>query len=274
MRKIVDSNYLQSPDLKKYLSKSEDNFVVLTDFLAMETYKSNDFAEISAAMETLTQFPEQIIVLKETHIVCGLKGRKSGLQKRLIDDTQTEEFADFCADFIAAKDGDEQLQGAIQDHGQEAKAQMESTLADVESLPEAITEIDDIFSAAETDILRQDRDITDDMVDKLIENVLLLAAKLLRDHPRATNLPDAAELPNTFLFRVALCTHLRAISQITAGGPEGERPQQTRDDIVDIYFAAYATFFDGLLTADKILDDTCRLAAHLLPVLFSGETKH
>jgi hypothetical protein len=41
VRKIVDSNVLQSPVLRAYLSKSANNFAVLTDYAAMEAYKGD-----------------------------------------------------------------------------------------------------------------------------------------------------------------------------------------------------------------------------------------
>ena len=38
-RKVVDSNCLQSEALRTYLSTSAANYVVLTDYAAMEAYK-------------------------------------------------------------------------------------------------------------------------------------------------------------------------------------------------------------------------------------------
>ena len=44
MRKVADSNYLQSDRLRDYLSKSAKNYVVLTDYTAVEAYKGRDRA--------------------------------------------------------------------------------------------------------------------------------------------------------------------------------------------------------------------------------------
>ena len=64
MRKVVDSNSLQTDALKAYLSASRTNYAVLTEFAAMEAYKQNAVASICSRMETLCQFPTQVIVLK------------------------------------------------------------------------------------------------------------------------------------------------------------------------------------------------------------------
>jgi hypothetical protein len=66
MRKIVDSNYPQSPELREYLAASRKNFAVLTDYVAMEAFKGDTLANISSATEILCGFPNQVIVLKST----------------------------------------------------------------------------------------------------------------------------------------------------------------------------------------------------------------
>src|SRR6266851_566608 len=88
-RMVVDSNVLQSDLLRAYLSKSSDNFAVLTDYAAMEAYKGDTLASIFKSMAILADFPRQVIVLKTTGVLCGLSGRRAGLQRRMIDDEQT-----------------------------------------------------------------------------------------------------------------------------------------------------------------------------------------
>ena len=46
-----------------------------------------------------------------------------------------------------------------------------------------------------------------------------------------------------------------------------------RNDLVDLHFAAYATLFDGPLTAGKKLDRTYQDASRLLSKLFIGNKK-
>ena len=83
MRKVVDSNFLRSDQLHKYLSKTTNNCVVLTDYAAMEAYKGDTLASIYRSMEILSQFPKQVIVLKGTQAVCGLRGRRAGVTKEV-----------------------------------------------------------------------------------------------------------------------------------------------------------------------------------------------
>ncbi len=145
---------------------------------------------------------------------------------------------------------------------------MERVLADVANLPDAFHGVANTFTDTEVKILRKGSDLTDEIIDKFIQNILLLAAELFRSHPRATNLPDATELPNTFIFRYALCAQLLVFNWISVGSPHRVKPEKMRNDIVDIAFAAYASFFDGLLTKDKKLENIYHEASRLLPMLF------
>lgn len=268
MWKVVDSNYLQSDRLHKYLSKTTKNCVVLTDYAAMEAYKGDTFASIYRSMEILSQYPKQVVVLKGTQTICGLRGRKAGLQRRLIDGRQTQGFRTYCKNLLAAERGDISLQRVILDHGHAATAHMDRILADVANLPDALRGIADVFTDAEVKILRKGSDLTDEIIDKFVQNILLLSAVLFRDHPRATNLPDATELPNTFIFRYALCAHLWVLDWISVGSPHRVKPKKMRNDIVDFSFAAYASFFDGLLTKDRKLEKLYHGISGLLPMLF------
>jgi hypothetical protein len=72
MRKIADSNFLQSDGLVAYLSESTDNFAVVTDYAAMEACKGNTPVSIYRSMAILARYPAQIIVLHGTQHACRL----------------------------------------------------------------------------------------------------------------------------------------------------------------------------------------------------------
>ncbi len=138
---VVDSNALQSPLLRDYLSTATSNFAVLTDYASMEAYKGNTLVSIFRSMEILADFPRQVVVLKTTGVVCGLRGRQPGLQRRLIDREQTRGFSKYCDRLLAANPGDLSLQKQLGHFGRTADAQMDRMLADAANIPEAIEEV-------------------------------------------------------------------------------------------------------------------------------------
>lgn len=267
MRKVVDSNFMQADGLKQYLAKSTQNCVVLTDYAAMEAYKGDTLVSIYRSLEILAQYPKQVIVLKGTQAVCGLKGRSAGLQRRMIDGKQTREFGEYCKHLRAAKRGDLFFQEQLLRLGRDATAHMDRMLTDAADMPNILDEVAETYTKTELRVIRTGAAYTEQMTDKLIKDILLLALCLFRDHPRVTKLPNAKELPNTFIFRTALCGHLLSLRWIAVGGARNIKPEKMRNDMVDINFAAYATYFDGLLTADKKLNEIHEKAAYLLPIL-------
>jgi hypothetical protein len=264
MRKIVDSNFLRSDALKAYLSESTDNYVVLTDYAAMEAYKGAMPASIYASMQYLVQYPRQVIVLKSTQAVCGLSGGDAGSLKQLIDTRQTREFSDYCQSLLAAQHGNQSCQRQLLEHGRAAVAHMDRILADMEKVSSSFDAAANVYSQQELKIIRNGSTYTHKMGDKIIHNFMLLAMHLFNELQGVAAVTIGPEVRNTFIFRYALCAYLLALKWISVGGAVKKKPEGLRNDIVDVNFATFATYFDGLLTADKKLQEIYASAEFLL----------
>jgi hypothetical protein len=118
-------------------------------------------------------------------------------------------------------------------------------------------------------ILRRREKHTPQMRERLVQNVLLLAEQLFKEHPSATEWPRGPEMRNTFIFRYALCGYVSILKRIEDGGTGSAKPEKLRNDVIDANFAAFATFFDGLLTADRRAGEIYAEAASLLREVFS-----
>jgi hypothetical protein len=184
----------------------------------MEAYKGNTLNSIFNSMEILTEHPRQVILLKTTGIVCGLRGRAAGLQRRMIDERQTSQFGEYCQALLAAKRGNLSVEKQLVNLGREGTAQMDRVLAQVADMPEAIEEMTKIYSDAELKILRRGEGATNEIMIKFIRSVMDLSALLFRRHPQVSRFPNATELPYTFIFRSSLCWLLIARRWISVGG--------------------------------------------------------
>lgn len=264
---MVDSNFLQDERLRAYLGASPNNYAVLTDFVAMEAYKEDTLARIYDRMEIVSQYPRQVLILKGTHDVCGLSGPASW--NSLIDEAQTREFPDYCRHLLAAQGGDLALQQQLLEHGREARAYIDQMLRGTSALSSGIDLMAKTYSPAELKILRRREKHTPQMRDKLVRNVLLLAGELFKGHPVVTEVPLAPDLRNTFIFRYALCGYVSIAKRIEDGGAGTAKPEKLRNDVIDVNVAAFATYFDGLLTADKRAAKIYAEAAFLLAEVFA-----
>jgi hypothetical protein len=270
MRKVVDSNYLQDDRLYTYLSASRDNYSVLTDYAAMEAFKGDTLVSIARSMEVLSQYPRQVIVLKSTGVVAGLRGRRKGLQARMVDREQTSGFSDWCKGLDKAQLGDVALQKQLLDAGRDASVHLDRMLADAKTYADNIEAAARNYDAGELKIIRANKPYTPELVDKIAANILNLATLLFAGHPKIVKLPPVMELPTTFIFRYALCGYVLALRWIAVGGAKNVKVERLRNDIVDVSFAAYATYFDGLLSADIKATELYRDARFLLKRAFVG----
>lgn len=254
MKLVVDSNRLQSAELRAFLSRSPKHIAVLTDYAAMEAYKGDTLVSIFKSMEVLAAFPNQVVVLKGTRAVCAQRGRAAGLQRRLIDEAQTRGFPDFVHHLHRAKLGNSSLERQLLEHGRVATEHLERMLVDAQTTGTMMEEFAALYSKSERRIIRAGENLSTEAVDKTIRIVLQIAGKAFQQHPDVKVVPRYAELSNTFIFRAALATYLLVLDWAARGGARDAAPERLRNDFVDMNFAAYATYFDGILSADaKVL---------------------
>ncbi|KAF0179537.1 MAG: hypothetical protein IV086_16840 [Hyphomonadaceae bacterium] len=252
---VVDSNALRSGSLRDFLARSRANVAVLTDYAAMEAYKGDPLVGISNSMEILGEFPAQVLVLKGTTAVCGLSGRAAGLRRRMIDGKQSTGFGEFLRDIFKAREGDQRYVKSIERLGEDARAQMEELRLIASGLGAKVDELMKAYSDEERRVLRLDAPLTQAMLSKFAASVRHTAGVFYETHPSRPKWPSIEEFANTFLFRAALCSHLMALRWAAVGGVAQKRPDRVRNDMVDVVFATYATFFDGILTEDKMLSE-------------------
>lgn len=251
MQLVIDSNQLQSPALRDFLRRSANNRAVLPDFAAMEAYKGDTLSSVFKSMAIVSEFPTQVVVLKGSAKICGLSGRRRGLQRRLIDDSQTRGFPEYARALRLAGAGNASLQRQILAHGESASGHFDKMLHDAQEMREVFDVLGRTYTKEERSILRGRCPYTPAMTDKLVRSLIEIAGMIFRDSPLIRRTPTYEELPNTFIFRVALAVYVMAITRVAHGGSRHMKPEKLRNDLVDMMFVAYGTFFDGILSDDK-----------------------
>lgn len=268
MRMVVDSNQLQSARLRTFLEASPSNRAVLTDYSAMEALQGDALKSICNAMRILGEYPEQVIVLRNTQLICQLSGRAAGLQKRLIHNGQTSGFSDYIRKLNEAERGHGPLIEEIRKMAVDASGQLHRMLADAADLAKIFDSLAVDFDREERRKIRDGEPYTARMVDTLIKAVMHVSMTLFRNHPRSPRVPVFKELHNTFIFRNSLCCYLLALEWAATGGAKTAKDHKIRNDMVDSHFITYATFFDGLLTEDAKALRLYKRAKEILAVAF------
>lgn len=259
MRMVIDSNFLRTPEYDKYLSRSKNNYAVLTDYVAKEAYQHNSPDAFLKSMGTSVRYPGQMIILKGTRAICGLIGRGRGLQKRMIDTALTEEFLIFSRQIERTIGGDQGYMFAIARHHKRASEEIGSLLNDAALIQGELGTLSQKYSSEERSLLLLESKFTAPMREKLITHVCYLAQQMMLAHPEVRRIPPASEAKNTFLFRLALSMCILDFWWGVRGGSKTAKPEKIRNDIIDMYLVTYATFFDGLLSNDSKLNNIHKL---------------
>jgi hypothetical protein len=274
MRKVVDTNFLQSEELRTYMAEPS-NFAVVTDYAVMEVLQRGDAAWIYKSMEILAKYPAQVIVLKPISAVCILKTRRRsrGLQKRLIDREQTRGFSEWCRKLDAARRGDKLLEKRLFEMRRAASAHLDLMLANMGTYSANLQAAAKNYSEAELNILRTDKPFTPEMQDKLVDNIFDLTIQFFEAHPGRPKMPPLIKFANSYIFRFATCVHVLSLKWLRVGAAPNAEPKKFRNDAVDAAIVAFATYFDGLLTDDAQAIALHRNASFLLKQFFIRKQK-
>lgn len=260
MKKIIDVNYFRDPTLNDYLRSDKRNFVVFSDYACMEAYKGNAIKNIFKSIEIVSKFPNQVIVLKETRDIIKLSLSPDGFNK-FEDPAQTREFKIFCLGVIHAFKGDTALESQIVRNCKLASENFNKLLEDTEFIVKGIKELTKTFKPEHLKALKKREKLEPEIIDRIVKDILIVAALLFQDHPDVTEMPQASQLPNSYLLRYAISFCLLTLQWISNGGAGNVKREKLRNDFVDMHYVTYATFYDGLLTNDSkmkaIYNETC-----------------
>ncbi len=249
---VVDSNALQSDDLRLFLAASGAHKAVLTDYAWMEAYKGNSVESITKSMAVLCEFPSQVVILKGTKEVGALDARAPGVAKRMIWPKSHGEFQKTAEGLRQAQLGDLRTIAQIVRHGKAADEQMQKVLSDASVLLPVFADLMTLFTDDEIAIIRK-RSGTLDIGRKFLIIADQLFRNLVSGHPGRPRNPSHNSKINTFLYRYSLAGTIYLLEWIRHGGQMGTRPERIRNDLVDLNFAVFGTYFDGLMTADSRL---------------------
>lgn len=252
MRKVIDTNYLQTEALFNYLNESKENIAIITEYTAIEAYKGDNSHTIYKSIETLSKFPQQVVVLKNTIDICGLNLKSSELPEVLIDYEQTINFKLFCDDLQEAKKNPIKYKDALDAHKIAANAQIARIEKDTPKLQRGLKEAEKTYNEVEIKDIRR-KNYTERVYSRMFKNIFITAELLLQTHPNVKVRPDAELLRSHFLFKNALCFHVMLLRWISNGSQTSNKHSKTRNDIIDMNFVTFALYFDGILSDDQKL---------------------
>lgn len=250
LRVVIDSNMLEDELLESFLSVSRNNVAVLTDYAWMEAYKQDAVTSILRRMSILRRFPSQVVSLKGTKVIAALDPTAPGLANRMIWRGREAEFARTAEGLRQAEAGEPRVLAQIFEHGRAAERQMESNLLGAADIAAAMPEVAAIFAPDEIRRCRTGAGYTVTMGWKIFGAADQICDQLMKTHPAKPRRPTRRARPDAFLFRYSLASVLYILRWIRTGSKSIARTDRVRNDFIDLSFATYGTYFNGLMTED------------------------
>jgi len=273
MRKIVDSNFLRSPELRDFLSRDSSNMAVLTSYTSIESLGSSKLSTLFQNMEIVASFPQQILILKSTRHAARMKGSPAGLQRRLVHSGQTKDFHEYVQALERAKAGGGPELKYLEDLSFKAKTELENMRLAARISILAAQGLVSELGATRIQSFRNgppyNRSTRDDIYS-LVLSMINGGISLDSAYPLPIKDPKSREeFVNTFIFRHSLVMLLLTINLIN-GNEKFTNEEKLRNSLVDANFVTFATFFDGMLSNDGNALKQYERAMSLLPALIEG----
>jgi hypothetical protein len=264
MKKVVDAGALRSSALTEFLTVSTNNVVVLTDYGSMECFKGEGSINIRRSLEIISRFPQQVAILKSTATISRLRPRKTGLQNRFIDRKQTAGFPRYCSALFAVTANPEHVAYDTQLKSVLSREHFSRLEAKAMTMGEAWTVLFRSYTAADLKDLRAHRAISRNLSHRIIRDIFAVTARCFKDEFGVRDMPLVKDAIYSFPFRFAVCSYVLALHWAVRGGYQTATASRLRNDFTDATYASYATFFDGLITLDRKLNEINNISEWML----------
>jgi len=250
-RLVIDSNMLQSPVLRDFLSYSGDHVAVLPEYVWFEIYKQQSLAGLTAGLSVIGDFPDQLIVLEPWNRVATIEAESPELVDRMGVGGVADGIRQMVAEIADLAGNESRVSGQLRERWASSAEQAEDMLLGADDIAISLPEIADIFSAHEVRVCRTNARYTTEMFEKIFGTAEQLYEYFSEARGVVTHLERSQARCDSYLYRQGLATIIYALWWIRSGSQPPKRLDRVRNDIIDMQFAVFGTYFSGLLTEDQ-----------------------
>lgn len=264
MHKVLDFGAHNSNQLKEFFVASPTNTVLVTDMMGIESLKRDGLENHRRSFEIIARYADRVIVLLPSGIAARLPPDRHRFPDNLIDRSATSGFPAFCAATLG--NNAPHVLAKIAENQAKARHFADGVSANIGVFREAITGMLGSFPPAILADLRSGRMAAADpsVLRHIRTNGALIAegqfAKLFPGQP----MPPSDELFHWLPFRYSVALYAIGFRWAVIGGHDSAKAATLRNDGIDMFYVAYGSAFDGVISRDaKLLEMVDLVAAAL-----------
>jgi hypothetical protein len=245
VRKIIDLNCLRRTVLNDYLANGDEG--VLFELHFMEMSKGNTVDNLRSSLVNVAKYPGQFFICKSLPEMIQITGGgPSPDPGELIDIRATKNISSFCRHIYSSK-VDEDRDIILQGLAAEAQTFFVSNRMGAHQVAEYIKQtLTKRLSSADKKVLRNGLVVSDAIMDWLPTEAQAFTQRLLVE--KGYNIKW---ITSCLAYRYIVAGYLLCLYWIGSGGLESLPIDRLVNDITDMMYVAVATYFDGILTAEK-----------------------
>lgn len=251
-RRVIDSNIIRSEELRQFLSLGAENFAILPDFIWFELYKQESTDAVVATLSVIGDFPEQIIALRSVSEIASINPRVLNIT----DSMEQSNVASNIREMVELITGSDHDSAYVRD---QLKLRWGAA---VERIPLLLDGADDImtslpemaeqmFTQREIRIIRTESPYTSEMFASIFGAADQIWETVSENSDYRPWVLDKEHKTKTYLFRYSLAIVVYLLWWINNGSQTPKRLDRVQNDLIDLSFAVYGTYYDGLMTADR-----------------------
>ena len=248
---VIDSNMLQSDELRDYLHSSAHNFAVLPDLAWYEIYKQETLDGLRYGLSVVGEHPDQAILLRSGHHIAQLHPDVAEDVSHMVWERPLGDIRHSA--YLVRSDAplDTEAQGQLGALWAWARTLRPSLIEGAVDLVESFPEMQmQLFDRREIRIIRTSGKYTEQMIVKIFGAAIQIWETLAQGYELSTEGLSEEAISRTYLFRVGLGLIMYLLWWIRGGSQRIVRIDRASNDFVDLSFAVYATYFDGLMSRD------------------------
>lgn len=265
MRVVIDTNSLQSHELRIFLSADRANVAILPEHTIVEVFKQNTLDQVYLSFEVISAFPNQIAILRSNRHVADTDVRYPGFANRFFDRSAIRGLPKFIQMLASAKAGDVRLQAQLGERRKWALERIDKGMLAFGDASEELATLRSQFNRSDLAALSRNERTSHEFKVLLFDLTTSFANDLWRQRTSKFLSPGNSRF-NDFTWRYVLC-HLLRLLYLTADGGVRRKPMKLINDHFDNVFAAYGTYYNGLMTNDVDAQRTYLVARTVLEFL-------
>ena len=251
-KKLIDQNYLREPNEKLHHYLSKGNFVIFSDFTRMECAKGKSIINLKRSLEIVSKYTYQVLMLKDTKtIVFSTYKALKNIRNFIIDKQQSADFQNFCTQVHEANGKPSFVTAYLEKMGSQANSYIKERYKYTQMILDSINPIKDSFNSTELKQIRNNQPYSKDLLKKIIKNIMIVTAMLMSSNNIKNK--EFRIIINSYLFRYSAASFFLTLKWISDGGIEQIDMDNFQNDIIDLSYSVYGTYFDGVLSNDNKL---------------------